>query len=68
MGKSFTDYLTDLRIEKSMKMLQTTPLSIKEISSEIGYNDPNYYCKIFKKVTGVTPTEFRLTQDRKGPR
>ena len=66
MGKSFTDYLTDLRIEKSMKMLQTTPLSIKEISSEIGYNDPNYYCKIFKKVTGVTPTEFRLTQDRKG--
>ncbi|WP_163192438.1 response regulator transcription factor [Clostridium thermarum] len=59
MGKSFTDYLTELRLEKSMKLLANPSLSIKEICQKIGYNDPNYYCKTFKKVTGMTPTEYR---------
>lgn len=64
-GKSFTDYLTDLRIEKSLEMLRMTQRSIKEISLEIGYNDPNYYCKIFKKITGVTPTEYRVSNEKR---
>lgn len=64
-GKSFTDYLTDLRIEKSLEMLRATQRSIKEISLEIGYNDPNYYCKIFKKMTGVTPTEYRVSSEKR---
>ena len=60
IGKSFVDYLTELRIEKSMKLLANQNLSIKEICQKIGYNDPNYYSKAFKKVTGMTPTEYRL--------
>ncbi len=59
VGKSFVDYLTELRIEKSMRFLENSNLSIKEVCHNIGYNDPNYYCKIFKKVTGMTPTEYR---------
>ncbi|WDC84358.1 AraC family transcriptional regulator [Caloramator sp. mosi_1] len=59
IGKGFTDYLTEFRIEKSMQLLSNKSLSIKEICQEIGYNDPNYYCKIFKKITGMTPTEYR---------
>ena len=64
IGKSFTDYLTDLRIEKSLEMLNRTQKSVKDISLEIGYNDPNYYCKIFKKITGLTPTEYRAGSDK----
>ena len=59
IGKSFIDYLTELRMEKSMKLLSNRSLSIKEICQQIGYNDPNYYCKAFKKLTGKTPTEYR---------
>jgi two-component system response regulator YesN len=59
IGKSFTDYLTELRLEKSMKLLANPNISIKEVCQKIGYNDPNYYCKTFKKVTGMTPTEYR---------
>lgn len=58
-GKNFVDYLTEIRIERSKELLQDVSASIKEICHEIGYSDPNYFCKIFKKVTGMTPTEFR---------
>lgn len=60
IGKSFIDYLTELRLEKSMKLLANQSMSIKEICQKIGYNDPNYYSKAFKKITGMTPTEYRI--------
>lgn len=66
VGKSFIDYLTELRIEKSMKFLENSKLSIKEVCHRIGYNDPNYYCKIFKKVTGMTPTEYKAVINVRG--
>ncbi|MGH4117517.1 response regulator transcription factor [Clostridium sp.] len=59
IGKSFIDYLTELRIDKSMKLLANENISIKEICLKNGYNDPNYYSKAFKKITGMTPTEYR---------
>lgn len=61
-GKSFVEYLTELRVDKSRELLRDTNDSIKEICYKIGYSDPNYYCKIFKKVTGMTPTEYRDNQ------
>jgi two-component system response regulator YesN len=68
VGKNFVDYLTELRIEKSMKFLENHSMSIKEVSHSIGYNDPNYYCKIFKKITGMTPTEYRSAINIRGDR
>jgi len=59
VGKNFVDYLTELRIVKSKDMLKDSGISIKEICNEIGYSDPNYFSKTFKKVTGMTPTEYR---------
>lgn len=66
VGKNFSDYLTELRIEKSMRFLENHRISIKEVCHKIGYNDPNYYCKIFKKVTGMTPTEYRAVTNIRG--
>lgn len=58
-GQSFSDYLTEYRIDKSIELMKDERLSIKQISYDIGYNDPNYFSKIFKKLKGITPTEYR---------
>ena len=58
--KTFKEYLTELRIKKARELLRTTSLRSSEISYEIGYGDPHYFSYIFRKNTGLTPTEFRL--------
>jgi two-component system, response regulator YesN len=59
-GVNFIDYITEFRIERSKEMLNNTNLNVKEISYSVGYNDPNYFFKVFKKATNLTPGEFRL--------
>jgi two-component system response regulator YesN len=58
-GSNFIDYLTMLRIEKAKIMLSDSKYYNKEICYQIGYSDPNYFSRIFKKIVGVTPTEFK---------
>lgn len=60
VGKTFIDYLTELRMNKACQLLRTSGLSIKEICSQVGYADPNYFSRIFKKIIGQTPTEYRV--------
>ena len=45
-------------IEAAKKLLKTTNKSMKEIASEVGYPDPNYFSRNFKKYTGKTPTDY----------
>lgn len=56
--KSFIDYLTELRISKAQELLLSKKISIKEVSFEVGYQDPNYFSKIFKKIMGCSPKDF----------
>jgi two-component system response regulator YesN len=55
---SFVDYLTEYRIERSEKLIRESGMSIKEISFMVGYQDPNYFSKIYRKVRGTSPSEF----------
>ena len=57
-GENFIDYLTSLRIAEAKRLLTSTDKSMKEISREVGYSDPNYFSRIFKKYTGKTPSDF----------
>lgn len=59
IGKNFIDYLTDLRMEKARKLLKHSDMSMKEICVSIGYSDPNYFSRTFKKNVGVTPTDYK---------
>ncbi|WP_343248645.1 helix-turn-helix transcriptional regulator [Diplocloster hominis] len=59
-GVNFVNYLTDVRLDKAKEMLQANELSIKDICYAVGYKDPGYFCRIFKKTVGVTPKEYRL--------
>ena len=58
-GEGFVEYMTKRRVDKAKEMLKDPQKSIKEIGSECGYSDPNYFSRSFKKYTGVTPTEAR---------
>jgi two-component system, response regulator YesN len=58
-GENFIDYVTMARMQKAKTLLRDLSLSVKEISAESGYSDPNYFSKLFKKCVGLTPTEYR---------
>lgn len=59
-GISPAEYLTNLRIEKAKKMLESQPgILCKEISIQVGYSDPLYFSRLFKKETGVWPSDYK---------
>jgi two-component system, response regulator YesN len=57
--QTFKEYLTTTRINKAKGMLRTTSLSSNDIAYQVGFNDPHYFSTVFKKNTGLSPTEFR---------
>ncbi|MGM0378927.1 MAG: response regulator transcription factor [Bacillota bacterium] len=59
MNINFIDYLTEIRIKKAKKMLRNSNYIIKKISKDVGYNDPNYFSRVFKKYTGESPSKYR---------
>lgn len=58
--KSFVTYLTDFRVNKAKELLADVMVNIKDVSMKVGYHDSNYFAKVFKRVVGVTPSEYRL--------
>lgn len=58
-GENFIEYVTSVRMEKAKELLQSSSLSMKEICAQVGYADPNYFSRTFKKNVGVTPTEYK---------
>lgn len=58
-GENFIEYLTNLRIKRAKNLLRHSDMNMKNICAKIGYSDPNYFSRIFKKQVGVTPTEYR---------
>lgn len=58
-GKNFLEYVTELRIQKAKNYLIQTDYDIAEIAASVGYGDLKYFSKLFKKNTGLSPSEFR---------
>lgn len=58
-GKTFTEYLKHLRIDKARKLLQISELKVSEIADMVGYQDCSYFNRLFKQYTGKTPNEYR---------
>jgi two-component system response regulator YesN len=58
LSTNFVDYLTLHRIELAERLLRDTRQNVKEIAYAVGYQDPNYFSKIFRKCTGMQPSAF----------
>lgn len=59
---SFSEYLTELRIEKAKQFLDDPDVYIYEIGEYVGYSDPNYFGKVFKKYSGQSPEAYRKSR------
>ena len=59
VGRSFINYLTAMRIERAKELLTSTSMKLSTIAMEIGYNEPNYFSHVFRKLEGITPKEYR---------
>ena len=65
-NQNFTAYLTEYRVNEAKKLLEQPTVNVKEIGKAVGYSDSNYFAKVFKRITGKSPTEYRncTFQDR----
>jgi len=61
-GKTFIEYLTQIRIRRAKQLLLQSDMKCSDITYEAGYSDPHYFSFIFKKHTGFSPREFRAAQ------
>lgn len=59
LGMSFSKYLTSQRVQRAKELLVDDRLSVEQIAQMVGYRDYFYFIRIFKKVTGVTPSVYR---------
>lgn len=62
-GRTFADYITDARINHSKNLLMTTDMTLEEISAQSGFQSSSAFCRVFKKVTEMTPTQWRKEQN-----
>lgn len=58
-GKGVIEYFTELKIKEAKKMLLKGELTVREISEKLSFDTPNYFSKVFKKFTKLTPTTYK---------
>lgn len=62
LDKGFIDFLNEIRIERACAYLQQNYLKTYEIAYKVGFNDEKYFSKVFKKIKGCSPTEYKKTE------
>ncbi|MFW6015773.1 MAG: response regulator transcription factor [bacterium] len=60
VGINFLDYLNQYRIDISKKLLKDVKYNVNEVANLVGFNNARYFSKKFKKIVGITPTEYRM--------
>ena len=58
-GKNYTEYLLELRIKEAKKLITHSSMDIVQICFECGFNTVTHFNRVFKRITGLTPTEYR---------
>lgn len=58
-GSTLIDYVQNLRVEEAKRLLEGSKMAVDEISFEVGYEDPSFFRRLFKRRTGLTPSQYR---------
>ncbi|HUF72583.1 MAG TPA: helix-turn-helix domain-containing protein [Gammaproteobacteria bacterium] len=58
-GSTLIDYLQNLRVEEAKRRLETSDKAVDEISAGVGYEDPSFFRRVFKRRTGLSPSQYR---------
>jgi transcriptional regulator GlxA family with amidase domain len=58
-GSALIDYVQNLRVEEAKRLLETGPVASEEIAAEVGYENPAFFRRLFKRSTGLTPGQYR---------
>ena len=64
VGFTFSDFLNQVRVTEAKKLLETTELSVADIAHKTGYSDISYFCRVFKKIMGITALKYRKASNR----
>ena len=59
LGVRYVEFLQMVRVESAKTLLRTADATIEDIAARIGFEDPSYFFRVFKRVTGMTPGEYR---------
>ena len=62
---NFSAYLNEYRVNKARQLILDPRLSLKDIGAAVGYSDANYFTRVFKRLTGQTPSEYRMAAAEK---
>ena len=62
-GKTYIAYLTEVRLQKAVELLNETDDKTYVIAQKVGYQEQNYFSYVFKKRFGISPTKYRGTQN-----
>ena len=63
---TFIEYLTKVRMEAAAKLLKNRKLNVNQVAYTVGYQDPNYFSKVFKRYTKTSPIDYRESLFKKG--
>ncbi|WP_175486814.1 helix-turn-helix transcriptional regulator [Sediminibacillus halophilus] len=61
----FSDYLNQVRIAKAKEILVTSTATVNQVSEMVGYGEPSYFCKVFKRIEGMSPGRYRKKSSAK---
>lgn len=58
-GSTLIEHLQNLRVEEAKRLLESGAMPVEEISEEVGYEDPSFFRRLFKRLTGLSPSQYR---------
>ena len=59
--KNFIPYLTELRVEQAKQLLADVAVNVRDVGQKVGFHDSSYFAKVFRRIPGISPSEYRLT-------
>lgn len=60
--EGFNEYLNKIRVKKACELLKNSSIAVAEVSNSVGYSDHSYFCRVFKKIVGITPSKYRRSE------